>query len=104
MSDFYSTFPFKGYNYYYALTRILEIASEEYGEVTAENFWKAWRLNGHDFSPKQEGYKTISPNYIQQIWESRELEEKILKDFAKGRWDLKKELNPERKMVMNEGC
>ena len=103
LSDFYSTFPFKGYNYYYALTRILEIASEEYGEVTAENFWKAWRLNGHDFSPKQEGYKTISPNYIQQIWESRELEEKILKDFAKGRWDLKKELNPERKMVMNEG-
>lgn len=103
MSDFHATFPFKDYNYYYALNRILEIASTEYGEVTAENFWKAWRLNGHDFSPKGEGYKTITPSYVQKVWESEELEEKILKDFAKGRRDFKKDPNPERVMVMNEG-
>ncbi len=103
MPDFYATFPYKDYDYYYALNRILEIASAEYGEVTAENFWKVWRLNGHDFSVKEDEYKTITPSYIQKVWEDQRLEEKILRDFAKGRMDFKKELNPERVMVMNEG-
>lgn len=103
LSDFYATFPFKDDDYYYALGRIMEIASTQYEEVTAENFWKTWRLNGHDFSPKDEWYKTMAPSYIQKIWEDQELEEKILKDFAKGRRDKKEELNPGRVMVMNEG-
>lgn len=102
--DFSYTFGFKSLEYYKSLERISKLTPKREGFTKAENFWLTWRLNGHDFSPKSNNYKRISPSRVKSIWENEELAMRILNDFRKGRENMKLEdINPERVMLMNEG-
>ncbi len=103
-TDFYSTFPFRSFEYTHSLARIMEIMENDPYYSIAENYWRAWRLNGHDFNPKNNGYRRITPLEIRVMWEEEELGNKIMNDFRKGSVNMKMDdINPERVMIINEG-
>lgn len=101
--DFADTFVFRPHEYDKAWGRLLKLVEDREGFSKAENLWMVWRLNGHDFTPKNNGYQRVSPNRIRTMWESEELALKVINDFRKAREGMgMDDINPDKVMLMNE--
>jgi len=105
--DFKTIFPNKKDKYYEALIKILDQTLKESIEedpvLNAIEFWKIWRLNGHDFSPKRHKNYVIDPNDIKELWENQDFpSEEDLDTFVRNYKEKRLSEGPKSILLMSE--
>jgi len=105
--DFRTIFPNRKDGYYEALIKILNKTSEK--NILADpilnsiEFWKIWKLNGHNFFPKRHKNYVIDPNDIKELWRDQNSPSKediaIFRENYKERRILK---DPKSTLLMSE--